>query len=76
MKVIRKKRHEKVDPHRILHFTITAVMASVSIIIFTHMGTITERRYWRQNYDVKPGIANFVPWPSPTSAPCAMRVSN
>ena len=31
MKFIRKKRHVKVDPHRILHFTMTAVMASVSI---------------------------------------------
>ena len=76
MKFIRKKRHEKVDPHRILHFTMTAVMASVSIIILTHMGTITERRQCRQNYDVKPGIPNFVPWPSTTSALCAMRVSN
>ena len=32
MKVIRMKRHEKVDPHSILDFSITAAVTSVSII--------------------------------------------
>ena len=44
MKVIIKKRHETVGPYSILHFTMTAVVASVSMIILKRMGTITERQ--------------------------------